>query len=106
MDTVRCMNFGDNNYDLISRKQATDGIRRMAYVSTMLHETDVIMFLQSLPPVQRETGKWVKIHPLQLDDSGAYMCSNCKTGGWDIDPSRYKFCPYCGSYNNEVEEHD
>ena len=40
--------------------------------------------------------KWIKINPLQEDDGGAYMCSKCKTGSWDIDGTETE-CPFCGA---------
>lgn len=43
----------------------------------------------------RPKGKWILVNPLQSDDGGAYMCSNCKTGDYGIE--RYEFCPYCGA---------
>ena len=46
-------------------------------------------------PRERKTGKWVFIHPLQEDDGGAYVCSCCGTGSWEIDPARWKACPWC-----------
>lgn len=46
---------------------------------------------------ERQKGEWIFVHPLQNDDSGAYMCSECRTGNWEIDPERYFFCPTCGA---------
>ena len=43
----------------------------------------------------RKKGKWIFIHPLQEDDQGAYMCSNCKTGHFDVNPKTWKACPWC-----------
>lgn len=40
-------------------------------------------------------GKWIFIHPLQEDDQGAYMCSNCKSGSFDVNPKTWKACPWC-----------
>ena len=45
---------------------------------------------------EREKGEWIPVHPLQSDDGGAYMCSKCKTGMWEIRPSVYHYCPNCG----------
>lgn len=55
--------------------------------------------IKKLPSAQPERlkGHWIFVHPLQEDDSGAYMCSECRTGNWGIDPKRYFFCPYCGA---------
>lgn len=41
-------------------------------------------------------GKWIFVHPLSPDDGGAYMCSKCEKGDWDIRPSD-KFCKFCGA---------
>ena len=46
---------------------------------------------------ERKTGKWVLIHPLQEDDEGAYICSCCKSGSWEVLPSTWKACPWCGA---------
>lgn len=54
-----------------------------------------IMALPSVTP-QRPKGKWIKVYPLGMDYE-AYMCSECKTGDWDITIGEYKFCPYCGA---------
>ena len=43
----------------------------------------------------RKKGKWIFIHPLQADDEGAYICSNCHRGDWDIKPTD-KYCKFCG----------
>lgn len=49
---------------------------------------------------KRQMAKWIKIHPLQEDDGGAYMCSKCGKGIWDIDGSETE-CPFCGAYMTE-----
>ena len=43
----------------------------------------------------QKKGKWIFIHPLQADDEGAYICSNCHRGDWDIKPTD-KYCKFCG----------
>ena len=50
--------------------------------------------LQEVEP-ERKKGKWIFIHPLQADDEGAYICSNCHRGDWDIKPTD-KYCKFCG----------
>lgn len=52
---------------------------------------------------ERKTGKWLLIHPLQEDDDGAYECSCCKSGSWEVDPATWKACPWCTALM-EVEE--
>lgn len=53
--------------------------------------------LEKLPSVQpeRPKGHWIFVHPLQENDSGAYMCSECRTGDWDIVPVKDKYCKFC-----------
>lgn len=46
--------------------------------------------------LERKTGHWIFIHPLQEDDQGGYMCSVCKNGDWDIKPTD-KYCKFCGA---------
>jgi hypothetical protein len=57
---------------------------------------EIIKALSTIQPEQME-GEWVPVHPLQSDDPGAYMCSKCKTGMWEIRPSSYHYCPNCGA---------
>ena len=61
--------------------------------------------LDMLPSVTPEQKKreWIFVHPLQDNDIGAYMCSVCKHGDFDIKPSSYNFCPYCGAKMLESE---
>ena len=60
---------------------------------------DILNEIDNLPSAtpEREKGEWLFVHPLQTSDMGAYMCSQCKKGDFDIEPSSYKFCPYCGA---------
>lgn len=44
---------------------------------------------------ERKTGKWIYVHPLQEDDGGAYKCSCCSSGSWDVDPTTWRACPWC-----------
>lgn len=46
---------------------------------------------------QEKIGHWIFIHPLQENDSGAYICSECKTGDWDINLVEDKECKFCGA---------
>lgn len=61
--------------------------------------------INSLPPVtlQPKTGHWIKVHPLQADDPGAYMCSCCKVGDWNLKGTE-KFCPNCGAEMTEEDK--
>ena len=45
---------------------------------------------------QEHIGHWIFVHPLQENDSGAYICSECKTGDWDINPVKDTVCKFCG----------
>lgn len=49
-------------------------------------------------------GHWIFVHPLQKNDNGAYICSECKVGNWEIDPKSYFFCPNCGVKMEEGEQ--
>lgn len=42
----------------------------------------------------RPHGEWIFVHPLQEDDCGAYMCSVCKTGDFNLRGDE-NFCPNC-----------
>lgn len=48
--------------------------------------------VQSAEP---KTGHWIEVHPLQENDEGDYMCSECKCGGLVWKPTTY--CPNCGA---------
>lgn len=53
--------------------------------------------IKSMPSVTAERkGKWIFVHPLQEDDGGDYMCSECKCGHPYISPN-WKYCPNCGA---------
>lgn len=85
---------------------------RLSYdTNTTIPKTDIfvkIADIAGLPSVtpQRPKGKWIPIHPLQEDDDGAYMCSNCEHGDWDCDTS-YKYCPFCGAkMRGDEDEND
>ena len=54
---------------------------------------------------ERKKGKWIFIHPLQADDEGAYICSNCRYGDWDIKPTD-KYCKFCGADMRKGREED
>ena len=44
---------------------------------------------------KEHTGHWIFVHPLHENDPGAYVCSECKTGDWDIDPVKDKVGKFC-----------
>lgn len=59
-------------------------------------------FEQAREKYERPQGEWIFVNPLQADDGGAYMCSNCKTGDYGVE--RYKYCPFCGAEMRGKEE--
>ena len=79
----------------------SDG-RRMVRRRTL--EEYISDTLPSVTPA-RPKGKWVLIHPLQENDDGAYICSNCEHGDWDCDIN-YKYCPFCGADMRGDEDAD
>ena len=48
--------------------------------------------IETLKEQERKTAVWIYVHPIQGDDEGAYLCSQCKIGGY-MDT---KYCPHCG----------
>ena len=44
----------------------------------------------------RPKGEWIYDYPLPEDDCGAYMCSVCQIGDFDIRGNE-NFCPHCGA---------
>lgn len=52
---------------------------------------------------ERKTGKWVLAYPLQENDGGAYVCSCCKSGSYEVIPKTWKACPWCTALM-EVDE--
>lgn len=59
--------------------------------------------IEKLPSVtpQQKTGHWIKVHPIQTDDEGAYMCSCCKVGDWNLKGTE-NYCPNCGAKMSEI----
>lgn len=83
--------------DSISRQAAIDTVTKHYRIDNDLLEL-IAYEMEKLPSAQpeRKTGYWIFVHPLQEDDCGAYMCSNCRTGHFDIEP-HWNFCPNCGA---------
>ena len=50
-------------------------------------------------------GIWIRVNPLQENDGGAFMCSECRTGDYDIKGTE-TICPYCGANMNKKSEKD
>ena len=87
----------------------------LEYLDTTLHPivspdnwnvyAELHNMVSKLPSAQSEQkiGYWIPMHPLQADDEGAYLCSNCNTGDWDIKPTD-KYCKFCGSLMQGVKK--
>jgi len=99
----------DLGVDCISR---ADAIRAMQNKAKKLTNEDtinglcgavaILFDLPSVTPQEPKTGHWIEVHPLQEDDGGAYMCSECKCGGLVWKPTTY--CPNCGCHMVEPQE--
>lgn len=87
--------MGNELNDTINRQAAIDVIEAGRLTKLIDMET-AIKGLKALPSAQKK-GHWICVHPLQEDDPGAYICSECKLGKWGIDPKSYFFCPNCGA---------
>ena len=61
-----------------------------------IEDTNFFNSIKDYMREQRPQGEWLCVHPVQEDDGGAYMCSICKTGDWNIRGNE-KYCPYCGA---------
>lgn len=95
--------------DCVSRQVVRDTI----YVECSGEKLDIdfakVLLLQraikDLPPVtpQLKTGRWEFVHPLQEDDGGAYMCSECRAGYLE-NPGDWNYCPNCGAKMQEAKE--
>ena len=62
-----------------------------------LDYVETLVALDALKSMERTHGEWIFIHPLQMDGPVGYMCSNCKTGNFDVNPETWKACPWCGA---------
>lgn len=80
--------------DLINRHGVAAWLENMGYKKL----ANYIMDENRFPPASPEPkiGEWIFVHPLQKNDSGAYMCSYCKNSDWDIKLTD-KFCKFCGA---------
>lgn len=86
--------------DCISREEAIR-IAEQGQIQGYEWQFKKLCNLPSVTPL-RPIGKWIPVHPLQEDDDGAYICSNCEHGDWDCD-TNYKYCPFCGADMRESE---
>ena len=51
--------------------------------------------------------RWVfKNHIMQDDDEGGWVCSNCGTGVWCIEPKRWRRCPFCEAKMEGIDNDD
>lgn len=58
-------------------------------------KNECVKAIYNSTPYECKTGTWVFTHPIQDDDCGAYMCSCCGVGSWDVNPTTWKACPWC-----------
>jgi len=72
------------DYDASLLKKASRNYEIIEYLKELVKYKD-----------QNAHGHWILVHPLQEDDPGALMCSNCKSGDWNI-TDNFKYCPFCG----------
>ena len=128
LPTIQPVATDTNVGDTISRQMAIDASLEffVEFLGGALHENaqkELIARFQRLPHAQPDLsdysdklwcnayergkaevqsepheGHWIPVHPIQSDDPGAYMCSKCKTGMWEIRPSAYHYCPSCGAH--------
>ena len=79
----------------LSEKSRKYGGDHSGYDTIMLYEVQDA--LEALPSVAAEPkkAKWVLVHPLQENDGGAYVCSECRSGDYDCE--RDKYCRWCGA---------
>lgn len=91
------------------------GVNDAEYIKRLeeLHEIDKGIISKAVAKIkmlstqpERKTGHWVFVHPLQKNDNGAYICSECKVGNWEINPKSYFFCPNCGTDMRGGEQND
>lgn len=90
--------------DLISRQAAIETIQRAFDRETLLYSfvrkvaVDALKTMPSAQP-ERKKGKW------EWDAEEGYWCSECKEYVYgcteEIMEGSYKFCPFCGSENEE-----
>ena len=89
--------------DYISRHDVTDNIVELWADKTFGNPalSEIMECIKKVPAAdvaEVKRGKWIWIeHILQPDDIGGYLCSNCRTGTWDIDTNRWSYCPFCGA---------
>lgn len=91
----------DALFEVIKKSMAENPHKEETQRAMHIHEHKYFLtLLTSFPTIQPEPkeGEWIPVHPLQGDDPGAYMCSKCKTGMWEIRPSAYHYCPNCGAH--------
>lgn len=70
------------------------GVHMGMTLPNVIEPLDIVFDAPTIDP-ERKNGEWIFVHPLQDNDSGAYMCSVCKTGDFEIKPTD-KYCKFCG----------
>lgn len=74
----------------------------MTIIHAMDYCDDILEFIEKSPTIDpTKKGEWL---PNPDDTAGEpfYICSQCGHGSYDIT----KFCPYCGSLNEEEGDQD
>ncbi len=80
----------------MDNKEAIKNIKEHCYFANLLPQAKEALDIAVQALEQKsKTGHWIKVHPLQADDEGAYMCSCCKVGDWNLKGTE-NFCPNCG----------
>ena len=95
-----------HNWECANESLCGDNADKMLAIAQDIYNTAFVRGKDCMSSVtQRPIGKWILVHPLQEDDDGAYICSNCEHGDWDCD-TNYKYCPFCGADMREREEEE
>ena len=89
--------------DCISRQVVKEQMIKYGFHAPDMTVTEFVNDLPSVKPM-RSKGHWVKVNPLQENDGGAFMCSECNTGDFTLTGNE-AFCKFCGAdmRDNEVE---
>lgn len=101
------VDFLNDLYDALEQQPCEDCVSKQAVAKIIntqrfgIHQISMGIIkekIESLPSIRptRKKGKWIRVNPLQENDGGAFMCSICRSGDWDIKDS-YSFCPNCGA---------
>jgi len=90
--------------NLISRRQATDTLRKMQTYKLfsgddmlLIDQAGAMTELMMLPPAEPKTGKWISADA--IFGGVPFYCSECGENTRDtvMGKPRWKFCPMCGA---------